>query len=638
MNPISDNLKTLNRILIAVILVCVGALSGCRSNKAPRFHELSANAISQEAVAIGTVASSSEFPVEYPTTERIVHSGEYGLPPLTSADELPEAYDLSLDEALQVALSNTKILRSLGAQLLANPNSVGSVFAPAIQSTDPLLGIEAALSQFDANLSASLNHANNDDVFNNSALGGGATEVVQDLTSANFGIQKTAATGTLYSVRSNVTYDNNTSPAITFPSSYNSFWEAQVRHPLLQGRGVDFNRIAGPNARPGFRNTQGVILSRIDNDLSIARFELDVRQYVDEVIREYWNLYFAYRNFESTKLARDTTLETWNNVKSRFDNELAGGEADKEAQAREQYYLFEQQLLAALNGDPLAGQGGILQAEANLRRLIGLPQSDGRLLRPADKPAATKSVFDWDALTQDALDNRVEVRSQLWQVKRRELENLAARNFLLPRLDAVATYRNNGFGDDLFGGGSRFSSAFSDMSTGDHNEWEMGLQLNVPIGYRQASAGVRHSELRLRRERAVLEEQEKQILHDLGSAVRQSEQYGSSVEIAFNRMKAALDTVKARQAGFQADKVTLDLLLESQRRLAEAQTAFYRSQVNLQLAQESVHRESGNLLTSHSISFGQSEMASLARSYQIQNDQPYGRVARRLKDLDYRIR
>ena len=63
------------------------------------------------------------------------------------------------------------------------------------------------------------------------------------------------------------------------------------------------------------------------------------------------------------------------------------------------------------------------------------------------------------------------------------------------------------------------------MASGEHNEWEMGLQLNVPIGFRQASSGVRNSELKLFRERAVLDEQEKQIIHDLGSAVRQTQQY-----------------------------------------------------------------------------------------------------------------
>lgn len=173
----------------------------------------------------------------------------------------------------------------------------------------------------------------------------------------------------------------------------------------------------------------------------------------------------------------------------------------------------------------------------------------------------------------------------------------------------MATYRNNGFGDDLIGGGGRFSSVLSDQTSGDHNEWELGLQLNVPIGYRQASAGVRNSQLQLQRERAILDEQEKQVIHDLGTAIRQTEQYHSAVENAYNRLLAAQDTVKARQAAFEADAVSVELLLEAQRRLVESQTAFHRAEVSLQRANESVNRESGQLLASHSI--GLDQMPSL---------------------------
>ena len=547
-----------------------------------------------------------------PNVARTPHSHEFSLPPLTSAEKLPPLIDATLDEVVYIALNNSKILGSLNAQILNNPNGVTGTFDPAIQATDPLFGIEAALSQFDTNLTASVIHANNDDVFNNSILGGGATEIVQDLTTANFTLQKTGATGTQYSVQANLVYDNNDNPSSTFPSSYRGFWEATAVHPLLQGAGTDFNRIAGPNSGIGLRASNGVLISRVNNDISIAQFEQGVREFVDQTVNAYWELYFAYRNFESAKNARDGALDTWNTVKARFDNDLPGGEAHEEGQAREQYYLFQQQLVAALDGDFRAGVNGVLQAEADLRRLIGLPQNDGRLICPVEEPASTGTVYDWNALVNHALGNRVEIRQQLWQVRRRELELLAARNFLLPRLDAIATFRNNGFGDDLVGGGGRFSSALSDSVSGDHNEWELGVQLNVPLGFRQASSGVRNSELQLYRERAVLREQEEQILHDLGSAVRQTQQYQASVAFAFNRLDAAMDTVNSRQAAFEADAVPLDSLLQAQQRLVTAESAYHRAQVNLQLAIESVQRESGQLLARHSINLNQADSANLA--------------------------
>ena len=503
-------------------------------------------------------------------------------------------------------------MRSLGAQVLSNPSSTTSAQDPSIQSTDPIFGIDAALAQFDANLSASLLHQNNDDVFNNSILGGGATEIVQDLTTADVSISKTTATGAQFNVRSNIRYDSNDNPSSIFSSSYRTFWEAQARQPLLQGRGVEFNRIAGPNATLGFRNTSGLLISRINNDISLAQFEQGVSRFVDEVIQAYWNLYFAYRNFDTVKTARDGSLETWNVVKARFDNDLEGGEADKEAQAREQYYQFQQQVIAALNGDPRTGIRGILQAEADLRRLIGLPQSDGSIIRPTQEPFMGRVAYDWNALLQTALLQRVELRQQLWQIKRRELELLASKNFLQPNLDAVATFRNNGFGDSLVGGGGRFSSALSDAVSGDHNEWELGLLLNMPIGFRQAHAGVRNAELRLVRDRQILSEQEKQIAHQLGSALRAVEQSYAAAELAYNRMLASQDAWLARKAAFKADAVTLDLLLESVRRMADAQANFDQAQVNAQLANEAIQRESGQLLRHHAVNLMQSPSTNSA--------------------------
>ena len=522
--------------------------------------------------------------------------------PLTGSDTLPEnLIAMSLDEAIRLALQDARTMRSLNAQVLSNPAAVASTEDLSIRSTDPIFGVDAALAQFDANLSASLLHQNNDDVFNNSILGGGATEVVQDLTTADANLTKTYFNGAQLNFNSSIIYDSNNNPLSIFPSSYRSLWEAQARLPLLQGRGTEFNSIAGPNASPGLRTTTGLVIAQINNNISAAQFEQSITQFVDEVVTAYWNLYVAYRNFDTAKTARDGSLETWKVVKARFDNDLEGGEADKEAQAREQYFQFQQQVVTALNGETRSGTQGVLQAEADLRRLIGLPQSDGSIIRPSEQPFAGSIAYDWGSLLQTALLRRVELRQQMSQINRRELELLASKNFLLPEFDAVLTFRNNGFGDQLIGGSGRFSSAANDAVSGDHNEFEAGLFLNMPLGFRLAHAGVRNSELQLVRERQILEEQEKQVAHDLGSALRAIEQSTAANKLAYNRMLAAQDAFKARQAAFEADAVTLDLLLEAVRRMADAQAEFDRTQVNAQLANESILRESGQLLQHHAV-------------------------------------
>ncbi|MEX0585734.1 MAG: TolC family protein, partial [Pirellulales bacterium] len=315
--------------------------------------------------------------------------------------------------------------------------------------------------------------------------------------------------------------------------------------------------------------------------------------------------------------ARNQALETWRVVNAQFATGFDRREADREAQAREQYYLFQAQVEDALSGSPRKGTqsgnisgGGVFQApggvygsERKLRFLLGLPVNDCRLIRPADEPTTVRVCFDWDETLCEALIRRIELRRQKWFVKRRELELIAARNYLLPRLDAVGLYRWRGFGDDLFhanGDGGPFDNAFQNLTNGDYQEWQMGLQFNMPIGFRQALAGVRNAQLQLTRERAVLSEAELRVSHDLGEAVAEMDRAYSLIHTNFNRRVAAEQQHVLLQYKYKnppsGRPVPIEFLLDAQRRRADAETSYYRSLVEYTLAIKNVHFEKGSLL------------------------------------------
>ena len=197
----------------------------------------------------------------------------------------------------------------------------------------------------------------------------------------------------------------------------------------------------------------------------------------------------------------------------------------------------------------------------------------------------------------------MEIRRQKWEIKRRELELIAARNFLLPRLDAVGRYRWLGLGDELIdsaGGNSSLrqqdSSAFGVLTSGEFQEWQLGLQLNVPIGFRRELSGIRHQELLLARDRAILQDLELEISHQLGDAIRDVDLNYGLTQTNFNQRVAAEAEVVAVNASYQANIVTLDLLLDAQRRRAEAESAYYRSLVDYNKAIMNVHYRKGSLL------------------------------------------
>lgn len=586
-----------------LIVAVLFGIVGCRSNDHPeRFRANSpVQPLFQETNFLHRLAAKEnvEFDNEYGETEFDLAR------PLIADGELPEKYwPMSLDEALSIALRDTEILRSLGATVLQNPTGAPGSNDPAIQSTDPNFGIEAALAQFDAFFNSSLLYARNDDVFNNPVLGGGAAEVRDDVVTANWALTKTTPLGTQFTLNNSLVHSQTNNPNVLFSNAWTTVWEATARHPLLQGRGVRFNSIFGPATTPGVRNGSGVLISRINHEISIAQFERNVLNMVNEVISAYWQLSLAHKNFDAVKEIRDQGLTTWNIVKARFENDLEGGEADREAQAREQLFELQGRLQAAINGDRQQGQVGVLQAESDLRRLLNLPPADGRLIMPSDAPASIGTVFSWEDLARIATDSRGELREQRARIKQRQLQLEASRNFILPRLDAIVTYRNNGFGDDLaFGGGGQFASALGDAISNDHGEWELGFAYDVPIGYRQAYAGVKNAELALYREKALLREQRKQVLYELASSFRQVEQNRGNIQWQTNRLEAARDAVEARTVAFEADAVGFDELLQAQLRLLDSQLTHSSSLTSYEISKADLFRDSGRLLEEFGIQF-----------------------------------
>jgi Outer membrane efflux protein len=599
------------------LLVCLGMTTvlvcGClRHAKTP------APVVSQgDDSHYQSLAKQIEFPqepmeyAEQPTPHDLLIAAT----PSPMSLETPEAteyLELTLEEAMRLALSNSQVLRELGGTVLRVPDGSRTKNDPSIIESDPRFGIEGALSQFDANFTSTFSHEKNDRALNNVFFGGGTRILKQDFATWQTQVSKTAATGTQYAFKNYTQYDANNAPGNIpgFGSAFTTWYDLEARHPLLQGSGTRFNRLAGPNAQPGAIN--GVVIARINSDLALADFEMGVRNFSSDVENTYWDLYFAYRDLDAKVSARNAALETWRRIHALYERGRRGGEAEKEAQAREQYYRFEEEAQNSLHGKlvdgtrthngstggTFRGTGGVYVVERRLRLLTGLPISDGRLIRPTEEPLKAKLVFDWESSLSESLSRRAELRRQKWQIKKREAELEANQNFLQPQLDVTGRYRWRGFGKDLFpnGGTGQFNNANSNLYTGDFQEWQAGLELSFPIGYRQAYSAVRHSELQLAREQAVLYEQERAVVYDLSNAISEAERAYAIVETNMNRRMAAAEQVAAVQTAFEADNATLDSVLDAQRRLSDADVSYYRALVEYQLAIKNVQLEKGTLL------------------------------------------
>src|SRR5208283_5754680 len=99
------------------------------------------------------------------------------------------------------------------------------------------------------------------------------------------------------------------------------------------------------------------------------------------------------------------------------------------------------------------------------------------LIRPADDPTTAKISFDWSQVQSEAMSRSPEIREARWRVKQRELELIAAKNYLLPRLDLDARYRWLGQGHELVdpGNSSISGGALDNLGSGEFQDWHVGI-------------------------------------------------------------------------------------------------------------------------------------------------------------------
>lgn len=550
--------------------------------------------------------------IEYPQVAECATApsmaAEDTVEPLSIQDpaNLP-ALEMTLEEAVQRAVQQSPVLRRIGGTIVTTPQGSATIYDPSLVFTSPQSGSEAALANFDAQYTQSL-FWNSNDVPNNVDLGPIVSQfnvlTLRGRQAAwNNELAKTTATGARFALRSVVNYDLNNRPNRLFNSDFVGWVEAEVRQPLGQGAGTTFNRIAGPTTVPGQYN--GVLIARVNEDVALADFEAAVIQLVADVEQAYWDLYTAYRVLAAVAKGRESALQTYQYQQVRL--EVGVGRRDEEAQARSQFFDFENQVQQSLGGVQ-----GLYALEQQLRYLIGMPATDGALIRPTTEPTDTRVVFDWNSALGQALDRRVEIRRQRFSVSRREMELVAARLNRRPRFDIVSSYRWRGLGDHLIGGTDEgnLDNLVASITGGNFQEWRAGGELTFPVGLRAASVAIANARLNLSRERALLSETELRISHDLTNAGRQVEINHTLLDTNYNRYLADQQQLDVLRRRYEDGQDPINFLLQAQRQLVISEAAFYRTLSDYNLAIRDFHRQKGSLLAYNQVQLAEGPWAA----------------------------
>ncbi len=559
-------------------------------------------------------ATAIEYPVESETHE--TDPNLFRAPrTITSLEEVNQRF-ISLEECIKLALSNSAILRedqnfaSPANPLMSNPSRVASVYDSAIQETSFLFGnrgVEAALADFDPIFTTSTQWGRSEDPQNTQNLGLNQGDVLVDQT-AQFQarLEKNLANSGTFAVEHDWNYSANNLSRL-FPSAYTGFIQAEYRQPILAGAGTEFTRTAGPIGQ-GIRGvsgvSQGVLISRINADISLIDFEQSVTNVARDVENRYWDLYLALQLYHSEVSTFADLMKLQDKLSVRDENAAAGSEAIG------RFYEADARVKGSL--------ADVMSSEHRLRRLLGMPLNDGDFLTPVDKPSEAKLIPEWESSLLEALANRPELRRQKWEIRSLELQLAAAKNLSRPRLDFVSQYRVNGFGDKLLGGNdddgltdAGYNSAYESLTQGDNNGWGLGFQFSMPLGLRLAQTQVRNYELRLRKARVVLKEQEQEIARELNNAILEMDRWylladsGSKRAVATARFAGSTEMRELAQE--VQDEGAINRIVNSKISSRDADQGYLRSIIEYNKAITELNFRKGTLLQSNSVYLAEGE-------------------------------
>ncbi|MBY0586005.1 TolC family protein [bacterium] len=483
-------------------------------------------------------------------------------PRSTATPTVKEQWPLHLADAKKIALENNKQVLAVASQ----PGQIGALAQLQLSQFDAFVSLGGQWSRSDIPLTSTVANAGTGgnsiqvDAFGqnanaflgtgnlggfgiNATPGGSTIDVLQSIPGQNlFEVFKRNATGGTTNVNYSLGY-NRQFPVGAF-TAVNPAWTSQVTasitQPLLQGAGVEFNRAQ-------------ILVTRANEQQSIQGFQTIVQRTLRDVESAYWQLGFAYYDLYSREVGLEQALTTWRIVRAQVE-EGAKSKPDL-AQAREQLEFFRAQRINAMQR--------VLEAERNLRFVLGIPPDDYRQIIPADEPTLAQYTPDWDTAVVEAVSLRPDVVAQTYSVRAAELEVFRQQNGLYPDLTVNGSW-------ELTGLDNQFDQSIDRLTDGDFEGWNLGGRYRRPIGERASHAAVRRAQLSLNRERKELDFARHTALHELTAAFRNLEANRRLIDVQADRRRAAATQVEAREDLYQSGRTTLDDLLEAQTSLADS--------------------------------------------------------------------
>ncbi|MFN5624552.1 MAG: TolC family protein, partial [Planctomyces sp.] len=497
-----------------------------------------------------------------------------GPEPVTVAtkESAAEEQYLSLNEALRRALENSEVIRVLAG--VTATSSGRTIYDTAIAVTP----IDIAKAKFDPVFQANSTQRRNETPFLDPL-----TPAIDGLTTAgnDYGVKVTDRNllGGTAAIGADNRWDSRDIGG--FSSRNQPVMSVSYTQPILAGAG----RAA---------NEAPIVAARLQQEQSYFQFKDAMQRLVRDVIAAYWLLVQARTELWAREIQVEQLEFSFRSLEAKADVGLRN--RPDAAQAQASWSNARATLVQA--------RANVLQREAALRNILGLPPEDGQRLVPSTPPTRDRIEFRWKEIVETAQSSRPDLieLNLILDADRQRLVQQS--NLAKPSLDATAGYRWNGLSGRTLAGES------VSAGPGDNTDWTMGVVFTVPLSLRESRARVRNQELLIAKDRANIQQMLHQVEHQLATSLRTIEQNLQQYEAYREARQASAFNVRAQRANIQAQRDTIlsELLAITDWANAVAAEAQSLTAYNTELA--NLELQSGTILETHGVRFMEERFGS----------------------------
>lgn len=359
------------------------------------------------------------------------------------------------------------------------------------------------------------------------------------------------------------------------------------------------NAVRDSDIRADLTITQALL-----DGFGIATNLVSLRQARTDVVASAYQL----RGFVTTLVA-DVESTYWNYLGARaridiLENALAVAEQQSDATeariaagavAEIQRYAFAAEA-AQRRQDLINGRAKARRLRAQLLRLVSTP-GEARYQR---KIKPTSDVVVKQAAPIDTSAAYIELawqrRADLNQARlfkmRNQLQIVATRNGLLPRLDFFVRLYRNGFDNN----GADFGSS-SGYDTDNNYDLTAGLQFEYALGNRAAEARAKRAQATRVQAQAAIKNLKRVIAADVRAAVIEVQRAAAQIDASAATVRLRQKTLEAERARFKVGRSTALLVAQAQRDLLAARLNRLDAYISYRQALINLHVVDGSLLT-----------------------------------------